>query len=210
MTRSTTVSRGTVLATARDLFAVQGYRGTSMKDIAEALEVRAPSLYNHVSSKQEILFAIMDSAMDRAQDALDAALAGVDDVSERLRRATESLVLDFLRFPNEVTICNVEVRSLDADTRPAIIAKRDRYGRGVREIIQAGCASGRFTTESAQLASYAILEMGNGAKAWFRSGGKFTEQDVATAYGRFALRVVGDTSAAGVSDGALDTAGALR
>src|SRR5689334_19191066 len=100
-----------------------------MKDIAEALGVRAPSLYNHVTSKQEILFAIMDKAMDRALAALEEALAGVeeDDVSEQLRRATESLVLDFLRFPAEVTVCNTEVRSLEAAGRLAIVAKRDQY-----------------------------------------------------------------------------------
>jgi AcrR family transcriptional regulator len=66
-----------------------------MKDIAQALGLRAPSLYNHVSSKQDILVAIMDVAMDRALVALDEALEGVSDVSDQLRRATESLVLDF-------------------------------------------------------------------------------------------------------------------
>lgn len=184
------MSREAVLSAARDLFAAQGYRGTSMKDLAATLEVGAPSLYNHVASKQDILFAIMDTAMDRALDALDDALRGVDDVAEQLRRATESLVVDFLRNPAEVTICNVEVRNLDDTTRPAIIAKRDRYTRRVRGIIEAGCASGRFATTTPRLASYAVLELGNGAKSWFRPGGSFTQQDVAAAYGRFALLVV--------------------
>ena len=193
MPRSTPVSRETVLAASRDLFAARGYRGTSMKDIAAELAVQAPSLYNHVSSKQDVLFAIMDAAMNRALDALEAALDGVTDVGEQLRLATESLVLDFLRNPAEVTICNVEVRNLDEATRPAIIAKRDRYARRVRSIIEAGCASGRFATADPRLAGYAVLELGNGAKSWFRPGGTFTRQDVAAAYGRFALLVVQDS-----------------
>lgn len=184
------MSREAVLSVARDLFADQGYRGTSMKELASALEVGAPALYNHVASKQDILFAIMDTAMDRALDALEEALRGVDDVAEQLRRATESLVVDFLRYPAEVTICNVEVRNLDDATRPAIIAKRDRYARRVRSIIEAGCTSGRFATTTPQLASYAVLELGNGAKSWFRPGGSLTHKDVAAAYGRFALLVV--------------------
>lgn len=194
MVRSTAVTRDVVLAAARELFAERGYRGTSMKDIAEALQMRAPSLYNHIPSKQDILFAIMDSAMDRALEALEDALRDVDDVSDRLRRATESLVLDFLYFPSEVTICNVEVRSLDDANRPAIIAKRDRYAQRVRAVIDDGCTSGRFSTPSAQLASYAVLEMGNSAKAWFHRGGGLSEQEVASAYGGFALRLVGDAS----------------
>ena len=191
MERSTTANRGTVLDAACLLFADRGYRATSMKDIATELGVRAPSLYNHVSSKQEILYAIMDTAMDRALAALDEALDGVDDVADQLRRATESLVLDFLRYPAEVTVCNVEVRSLDPGFRLAIVAKRDRYAARVRRIIEHGCRTGRFRTPTPQIAAFAVLEMGNSAKSWFKPGGRYTDIYVARAYGEFALRVVG-------------------
>jgi AcrR family transcriptional regulator len=189
--RSTATTRGTVLDAACVLFAAHGYRGTSMKDIAAELGVRAPSLYNHVASKQDILYAIMDTAMDRAIAALEEALAGIDDVAEQLRRATESLVLDFLRFPAEVTVCNNEVRSLDPGHRLAIVAKRDRYAARVRRIIEQGCRAGRFRTRTPQSAAFAVLEMGNGAKSWFKPSGRYPDSYVAGEYGEFALRVVG-------------------
>ena len=191
MERSTATTRGTVLDAACVLFAAHGYRGTSMKDIAAELGVRAPSLYNHVASKQDILYAIMDTAMDRAIAALEETLAGIDDVAEQLRRATESLVLDFLRFPAEVTVCNNEVRSLDPGNRLAIVAKRDRYAARVRRIIEQGCRAGRFRTRTPQIAAFAVLEMGNGAKSWFKPSGRYPDSFVAGEYGEFALRVVG-------------------
>src|SRR3954454_19291326 len=40
---------------ASDLFKEKGYGATSMRDIADAIGVEAPSLYNHISSKKEIL-----------------------------------------------------------------------------------------------------------------------------------------------------------
>ena len=209
--RSGPASRGAVLDAACQLFAERGYRGTSMKDIAEALGVRAPSLYNHVTSKQEILFAVMGKAMDRALAALEEALAGVEehDTSEQLRRATESLVLDFLRFPAEVTVCNTEVRSLETANRLAIVAKRDQYAARVRGIIEQGCRDGRFSTRTPQIAAFAVLEMGNGAKSWFRSSGRYPDTFVASEYGEFALRVVGCVQsgrlrAAGLGGGAGD------
>jgi AcrR family transcriptional regulator len=189
--RATATTRGTVLDAACVLFAAHGYRGTSMKDIAAELGVRAPSLYNHVASKQDILFAIMDTAMDRAIAALEETLAGIDDVAEQLRRATESLVLDFLRFPAEVTVCNNEVRSLEPGNRLAIVAKRDRYAARVRRIIEQGCRAGRFRTRTPQIAAFAVLEMGNGAKSWFKPSGRYPDSFVAGEYGEFALRVVG-------------------
>ena len=190
------LSRATVIDTACELFAERGYRGTSMKDVAETLGVRASSLYNHVTSKQDMLFAIMDKAMDRALGAQEEALAGVEDVSGQLRAATESLVLDFLRNPAEVTVCNTEVRSLDPANRDAIVAKRDRYASRVRAIIAEGCRSGRFETGNPQLAAFAVLEMGNGAKSWFRPTGRYPDTYVAREYGDFALRVVGCTGSA--------------
>lgn len=185
------MNREALLEAACELFAERGYGATSMKDLADALGVRAPSLYNHVSAKQDILYAIMDRAMDRAITALSAALEGITDVADQLRAATESLVLDFLRNPAEVTICNNEVRSLEPGNRAAIVAKRDYYAAQVRTIIDRGCRTGRFHTRSPQLAAFAVLELGNGAKSWFRPDGRYTDVYVAREYGEFALRVVG-------------------
>jgi AcrR family transcriptional regulator len=189
--RSPFVSRDSLLEAACGLFAEHGYQATSMKDIASVLGVRAPSLYNHVAAKQDILHAIMDRAMDRAIAALTEALDGVTDVADRLRAATESLVLDFLRNPAEVTVCNTEVRSLEPGNRTAIVAKRDYYAAQVRQVIDEGCRTGRFDVRSPRLAAYAVLEMGNGAKSWFRRDGRYSDVDVAREYGEFALRIVG-------------------
>jgi AcrR family transcriptional regulator len=191
VTKSTVVSPQAVRDAARDLCASQGYRGTSMKDIAQVLEVSAPSLDNHVPSKQDLLHTIMDVAMDRALDALAAALDGVGDVADQLRRATEVTVLDFLENPAEVTVCNTEIRSLEEPYRQAIIDKRDAYGRRILAVVEHGCAIGRFDVAEPRVASFAILEMGNNAKAWFDPRGHYTAQDVAALYGSFALRIVG-------------------
>lgn len=189
--RPSSISRDSLIEAACTLFAEHGYEATSMKDIATALGVRAPSLYNHVAAKQDILHAIMDRAMDRAIAALTEALDGVTDAAARLRAATESLVLDFLRNPAEVTVCNTEVRSLEPGNRAAIVAKRDHYAAQVRQIIDEGCRTGRFQVRSPQLAAFAVLEMGNGAKSWFRPDGRFSDVEVAREYGEFALRIVG-------------------
>jgi AcrR family transcriptional regulator len=191
--QSRALSAAIVQRTACELFAAQGFRGTTMKDIAQKLGVTAAGLYNHVDSKQALLFTIMSEAMDRASLALDAALADVDDVSAQLRAATESLVLDFLHHSSETTVCNTEIRSLQGRDRATIIAKRDAYSARVRAIVDHGCAAGRFDTTDSRVASFAVLEMGNSAKAWFSQRGQLTAEEVAAMYGEFALRIVGDS-----------------
>jgi TetR/AcrR family transcriptional regulator, cholesterol catabolism regulator len=45
---------------ASELFRSQGYAATSVRDIARALDLQGASLYSHVASKEDVLFAIVD------------------------------------------------------------------------------------------------------------------------------------------------------
>lgn len=191
MAKSRGVSADAVRSAACELFADQGYRGTSMKDIARVLDVSAPNLYNHTLSKQDLLVGIMDGAMDRALTAFDAAVEGVEDAAEQLRRATETSVLDFLAHPAEITVCNTEIRSLEEPHRTAIIGKRDAYAARIRGIVDRGCAGGRFSTSEPRVATFAILELPANATTWFRERGELTAGEVAAIYGQFALHIVG-------------------
>ncbi len=184
------VSPDAVRTAACELFARRGYRGTSMKDIGGALHVSAPNLYNHVPNKQDLLAVIMDTAMDRAHEALDEALDGVDDVAEQLRLATETSVLDFLGHPAEITVCNTEIRSFEEPHRARIIGKRNAYAARIRAIVDRGCTEGRFRTAHPRPATFAILELPANATAWFNERGELTAEDVARIYGDFALDIV--------------------
>ena len=57
---------------ASDLFREHGYAGTSIRDIARALSVQGASLYAHVTSKEDVLWAIVDRAAARFEAAADA------------------------------------------------------------------------------------------------------------------------------------------
>ncbi|CAA9454560.1 MAG: Transcriptional regulator, AcrR family [uncultured Rubrobacteraceae bacterium] len=72
------------------LFAERGYRGTTVRDIAQELGIRGPSLYNNMHSRQQILRALMFSITEQAIAAQRAAIAWVDDVDEQLRRTAEA------------------------------------------------------------------------------------------------------------------------
>src|ERR1700732_5349649 len=95
MDLSRTVNRQMVLEVWARLFAERGYHGTSMKEIGAALAVRAPSLYNHLSSKQDALVSIMDTAMNRGNRSLEepyrsAIIAKRDQYGRRVRTIIES------------------------------------------------------------------------------------------------------------------------
>src|SRR5437763_3206581 len=86
VTRETTLdSRQEILRTAARLFQEQGYDATSMNDVAAALRLSKGGLYHHFQSKDEILFDLMNHAMDITQERVVNSVRGITDPEERLR-----------------------------------------------------------------------------------------------------------------------------
>ena len=94
-----------ILHAALELFSVRGYEDTSVAQIAEAVGIKAPSLYNHYRSKQEIFAAILSRIGEQYRQQasmlqLDGALPGAD--AARYRGISEetlfSMVLQLFRF----------------------------------------------------------------------------------------------------------------
>ena len=74
---------------ASTLFRAHGYSATSVRDIARALDIQGPSLYAHVSSKEDVLWAIVDRAATRFETAALEAL-GTSGDSNRARSARDA------------------------------------------------------------------------------------------------------------------------
>ena len=81
----TTGSRQEILQISARLFREQGYDATSMNDISAALKLSKGGLYHHFRSKDEILFHIMNHAMEITEQRVLAPLREVSDPEERLR-----------------------------------------------------------------------------------------------------------------------------
>jgi AcrR family transcriptional regulator len=185
-----TIDTAAVHEAALNLFAEQGYRATTMADIGAALGIRGPSLYKHVSSKQDLLVQIMVSTMNALlRDQQTAAAAG-GDPALRLRRMVEAHVRYHASHRREAFVGNREIASLDSPHRRRVLALRARYERALRDVVDEGCRNGEFSVNSSRLASYAILDMGIGVATWFRSTGTHSADDIAYTYADHALRIV--------------------
>ncbi|MFC9746460.1 TetR/AcrR family transcriptional regulator [Streptomyces niveus] len=172
------------------LFAVQGYRATTMTDIGAAVGIRGPSLYKHVASKHELLAEIMTGTMEQLIADNIAAVAGTYDVREQLRRSVEAHIRYHARHRLEAFVGNREIGNLEQRDQDRVLSRRSDYERRYRELIERGVAEGVFDVRSARIASYSILDMGIGVASWFNEGGEFSVDQLAYQYGDMALRIV--------------------
>ena len=185
------VTRADVLDSALSLFAERGYHGTSLKHVAERLEIRTPSLYNHMESKSALLTEIVLSTLGKVVSDFDQVVAEVHEPVERLQRATEVYALHHATHPREALVVNQDSVHLDEPDRTTVQRIRREHERAFRQIIIDGERTGDFVVETPKLASFAIREMCVSIARWFHEGGELTAGDVARQYSNYALEMVG-------------------
>lgn len=180
---------------ASDLFRANGYAGTSVRDIARALSLQGASLYSHVTSKEDVLWAIVDRAATRFEAAADMAEAD----AER-RRPTDPVeaIASLVRGHVDVVTTDVgdasvfvhEWRALGAIRRSQILARRDAYESRFRRRIADGMAIGAFAMVDPSIASTVLLTTLNGVATWFDPGGRLAADRVADHLVELSLRML--------------------
>jgi AcrR family transcriptional regulator len=169
---------------ASDLFRERGYAATSVRDIARALSIQGPSLYAHVTSKEDVLWAIVDRAAGRFEAGADAAeqRAGAirpgDPVEaiEQLVRAHIRVVTDDV---GEASVFVHEWRSLGPERRAAVLARRDAYESRYRRHIADGIGTGVFAMTDPAIAATVILTALNGVASWYDPEGRLSADRIA-------------------------------
>lgn len=185
------VTRGSVLDAALTLFAERGYHGTALSQIADALAVRTPSLYNHMRSKQELLRTIVEATAQGVLDDFHAAVEGRTEPVDRLYHAVLVYAQRHATHRREAIVVNRDTSSLEEPDRSRIQALRREHEHQLRLIITEGVAAGRFTVDSPALASFAIREMCVSIARWYQDDGPISVAQVAREYSEFALSIVG-------------------
>jgi AcrR family transcriptional regulator len=185
MTRETTVDpRQEILRTAARLFQQQGYDGTSMNDVAAALKLSKGGLYHHFQSKDEILFDLMNHAMDITQERVIKPVLMVSDPQDRLRtliRLHIEVVLSVRE--REITVMLHENHPLPPALRKRINARKKDYVHFVESLIfEAQNARAAKRPVEPRAAAFALLGMINWIYQWYRPDRALNEENLVRQY----------------------------
>jgi len=185
MIRDTLVDpRQEILRAAARLFQQRGYDATSMNDVAAALKLSKGGLYHHFQSKDEILFNLMDHAMDITQERVINPVRDIADPEERLRmliRLHIEVVLSVRE--REITVMLHENHPLPPSLRRRINTRKKDYVHFVESLIaEVQRARQSKGTVSPRAAAFALLGMINWIYQWYRPEGTLREEDLAHQY----------------------------
>ena len=179
MSESTIQRRGDVLAAAERLFSERGYEATSVRDIAEALNLKAGSLYSHIETKEELLWEILTASADRFFAAVEPIAKSNVVTIEKLRRAIAAHVRVITDSAAAAAVYTTEWRHLAEPRRQQFAQRRDTYERMFRGMVHDAVREGLFGDVDEKFATLLILSTMNWIYQWYRPNGPMTPEEIA-------------------------------
>src|SRR5579864_7342136 len=126
-----------IRAAALHHFAAHSYEAASMRQIAADAGITIATLYFHCSTKEQLLFDVLESQLQQLSEGLDRALdAAADDWAARLATAIRFHIQYVTRDEEGASISSAELRGLTGELRTRHLATRDAYERTFRELLQ--------------------------------------------------------------------------
>ena len=182
--------RQEILRASARLFQQQGYDATSMNDIAAALRLSKGGLYHHFQSKDEILFDLMNHAMDITEESVLSPVKGIADPEERLRMLVRRHIAVVLsERDREITVMLHENHPLSPALRKRINARKKSYIHFVEDLIaEVQRARGLEPKILPRAAAFALLGMINWIYQWYRPEGTLEQEAIAEQYTQIFFR----------------------
>jgi len=182
------VTRDDILDAAAQVFRQKGFHGASMSDIAGALDVQKASLYHHVSSKQEILLALLDRALVMLTDHISVIASQDISPDQKLRLMIRGYLSGLAENADLTSVLLFEHRSLDKKSHARHVPHRDKFEGLWRDVLNEGVQKKVFDLKDTGLAVRAIMGVMNWTLTWYSPNGEKSIEQIADEYSDFMLK----------------------
>lgn len=169
-----------LMDTASTLFARRGFSTTSIREIAEAMNIEKASLYYYLSSKEDLIYDICRLAHQHLLESVTSARAGATNCEDQLYRVIFAHVMSLLQHQDWHAAANEQLSSLEEERRNTIVAMRDAYERQIRQMIEATQQIGLIRRDvSAKVLGLVLLGMLTHIYPWYEAGKDPTPEKLA-------------------------------
>jgi TetR/AcrR family transcriptional regulator, cholesterol catabolism regulator len=183
-----------ILDTAITLFAERGFEACTMRDIAAAVGIKAPAIYNHYSSKEDVLAAAMEHIMGRFFWSLLGPLE-----EEPMERWLKGIVcshvawqLEYRRL-SQANDALLNAPNLKKLLPPAVYRRVVGVQRSYVELLTAliNLSVPRGAQWDARIAAFAIAAMCDRVVGWYDPKGPLEVRQVADRSWKLISRMIG-------------------
>ena len=177
---------------AARLFYERGYPSVSTRALGQAAGIQGGSLYHHFTSKEEILYRIVQYGSGEFFAGLLPHLEapGVG-YAARLDRFVRGYITDAQPRRYAIAVLFRDMAHLSPDHFVELQAVRRRFQQTVQRFLSDGVAAGDFHVPDAKVAGIAVLDLLKGVDAWIKEPGRLGRRQVADTYAVLILQLMG-------------------
>ena len=175
---------------AAEIMCQKGYEATSMNDIAEAAGLTKAGIYHYIRGKEDLLFEIMNYAMDVVDQGIIAHASQVEDAEERLRAIIERHSRSVLEGVGALTIVLDEITALPPAHRRAITARKRAYFEFIRGTLEQLGREGKLREVNPTIAAFSLLGMILWISRWYRRDGAISTAEALKDYVEIGMHAV--------------------
>lgn len=176
------MTRDDILDAAAQVIRQKGFHGASMADIAKAVDLQKASLYHHVSSKQEILLALLDRALELLFEHISNVTDKPLPPDEKLRQMIHSYLQVMTENRDLALVLLMEHRSLNPDLRSQHVPNRDKFELLWRNVVVEGIDEGVFSEVDPVMATRTLFGIMNWTLTWFQPDGEMSIEQITEQY----------------------------
>jgi AcrR family transcriptional regulator len=156
-----------IITVAAQLFKEKGYSAVTMRDIAQAMNIKAASLYNHIKSKQEILVLIIIEIAEEFTSTILQIVNSDETTIQKLEKVIQLHIDITLRNSDALACLNNDWMHL-ADTELMYFIKmREEYEEHFRTIIKNGIANSDIKNLNVEVIIFSTLSTLRTLYLWY-------------------------------------------
>jgi AcrR family transcriptional regulator len=164
---------------AEKLFRQRGYAAIGMRELAKAVGIEAPSIYNHYKSKDELLSEICFEMAAQFFNAFDTAAATEEKLPKKLKAVIKAHIgVIAINIAASEVFFN-EWMFLEEPNLAKFKKQRHDYEMKFRDIIDKGIKKGEFKKMNSKLMAFAIFSALNATHELLASNEKLSQEEIA-------------------------------
>lgn len=175
---------------AVDAFADKGFHATSTRDIAARANMSPAGVYVHFASKEDLLFQLCQRGHLLALEVVVTARTSGNSPPAQLAAIVSAFACWHAEHYRTARIVQYEFPHLTPEHRDEVLAVRKQIDAVVKDVLQAGVASGDFDVLDVAVTTLALQSLTIDVARWYVPGMRRTPQAIGAAYADLALRLV--------------------
>jgi AcrR family transcriptional regulator len=162
---------------AAQLFARNGYHGTGVQALSEAVGLGRGALYHHIGSKEALFEEVCTRPVQETIEVAAAIVAMPLSAEERIRLLCRAQMRTLADHQAEWTLFQRDAMMIRGEVRERIFATRARFEGIWRQLLEEGVENGEFRALD-PIVRKGLLGMHNYAYLWLDARGRLTPEQI--------------------------------